>query len=123
MAFQKLGKYWKIVDIKIDRQLNKANVTLVGFKDKDDAAKPKYAQHIPGYENSPQEVAAADIAYTQNASWDEDKRIILETTRSVIADLFSRRAASSSMNYDETALQSDHEVPIQPQVIIGEAAE
>ncbi len=81
------------------------------------------AQHIPGYENSPQEVAAADIAYTQNASWDEDKRIILETTRSVIADLLSRRAASSSMNYDETALQSDHEVPIQPQVIIGEAAE
>lgn len=81
------------------------------------------AQHTPGYENSPREVAAADIAYAQDASWDEDKRIILETTRSVSADLSSHRAILLSINYDETVLQSDHEVPVQPQVIIGEAAE
>lgn len=49
MAFEKDKKYWKIVDIKIDRQLKKANVILVGFKDKEDAAKPKLAQWIPGY--------------------------------------------------------------------------
>ena len=50
MAFQIKDKYWKIVDIKVDRQIDKATVTLVGFKDKEDADKPKLAQFIPGYQ-------------------------------------------------------------------------
>ena len=49
MAFEINKKYWKIVDIKVDRQLKKANVTLVGFLNKEDAKKPKLAQFIPGY--------------------------------------------------------------------------
>ena len=49
MAFQKQNKYWKIVDMKIDRQLKTANITFVGFKDEEDANKPKLAQFIPGY--------------------------------------------------------------------------
>ena len=50
MAFQIKDKYWKIVDIKVDRQIDKATVTLVGFNDKEDADEPKLAQFIPGYQ-------------------------------------------------------------------------
>ena len=49
MAFELKNKYWKIVDIKVDRQLKKANVTLVGFLNEEDSKKPKLAQFIPGY--------------------------------------------------------------------------
>ena len=66
MAFQKLYKYWKIVDIKVDRQLNKARVTLVGFKDKDDASKPKYAQHIPGYSKKVVELKDKDFPFIED---------------------------------------------------------
>ena len=66
MAFQKSYKYWKIVDIKIDRQLNKARVTLVGFKDKDDASKPKYAQHIPGYSKKVVELKDKDFPFIED---------------------------------------------------------
>lgn len=48
------------------------------------------AQHTPGYENNPRSVAEADILYAETASWEEDQRIILETTRAVIADLFAK---------------------------------
>jgi hypothetical protein len=68
MAFQKLEKYWKIVDIKIDRQLNKARVTLVGFKDKDDAAKPKFAQFIPGYQKKVVELKDTDFPFVENTT-------------------------------------------------------
>lgn len=54
------------------------------------------AQHRPGYINDSREIAATDIAYAQHASWDEDKRIIRETTESVVADLFNRSAEPSS---------------------------
>ena len=53
------------------------------------------AQHTQGYENSPLRVVEADITYAHNASKDEDKRIILDTTRAVIADLFSRSVRMS----------------------------
>lgn len=49
MALKKDGKYWKIVDIKVNRQLKKATVILVAFIDEADANKPKLAQFNPHY--------------------------------------------------------------------------
>lgn len=75
MAFQKLDKYWKIVDVKIYRQLNKARVTLVGFKDKDDAAKPKYAQYILGYSKKIVELKDKDFPFVESTPVKEKTKL------------------------------------------------
>ena len=67
MAFELKNKYWKIVDIKVDRQLKKANVTLVGFNDKEDADKPKLAQFIPGYQKHQFTLEKENYPFVNNA--------------------------------------------------------
>ncbi len=52
-------------------------------------------QHIPEYENTAQDVAAADIAYAHEASSQVDRRIILQTARTVLADLVARPRGDS----------------------------
>ena len=67
MAFQIKDKYWKIVDIKVDRQIDKATVTLVGFKNKEDADKPKLAQFIPGYQKRMVVLEKENYPFVNNA--------------------------------------------------------
>jgi len=69
------------------------------------------AQHTHGYENSPLQVAEADITYAQNASKDEDSRIVLDTTRAVIADLFSRAVAMSRASNQLGSDVDDRQAP------------
>ena len=67
MAFELKNKYWKIVDIKVDRQLKKANVTLVGFLNEEDSKKPKLAQFIPGYPKHQFELKDKNYPFVNNA--------------------------------------------------------
>ena len=68
MAYLKNNLYWKIADMKVNRQMKTARVTIVGFKSKTEADKNISAQYVPSYPKKVVELKGENYPFVNDAN-------------------------------------------------------